>query len=71
MQRPSTQRPFILGTISVYNESDIIKEIILEVRTQNVPLAVVDNGSTDGSYDILKTYLGPGIVELARIVTPS
>lgn len=63
------KREFILGVISVYNESDIIEETILHMRDQDVPLVAVDNGSTDGSYEILKSYFGGGIVALARIET--
>ena len=64
-----TKPPFILGMMSVYNERDIIEYTILHMRAQEVPLVVVDNGSTDGTFDVLNRYVGEGIVELARLGT--
>jgi len=61
--------PFILGMMSVYNERDIIEYTILHMHAQEVPLVVIDNGSTDGTFDILSRYVGKGIVELARLKT--
>jgi len=61
--------PFILGMMSVYNERDIIEYTILHMRAQEVPLVVIDNGSTDGTFDILGRYVGKAIIELARLET--
>ena len=61
--------PFILGMMSVYNERDIIEYTILHMRAQEVPLIVIDNGSTDGTFRILGRYVGKAIVELARLET--
>jgi len=63
------RQPFIIGAMSVYNESDIVEQTILHMCTQGVPLVVIDNGSTDGTSNILKRYVGDGIVELSRIKT--
>jgi len=41
------------------------------MHNQGIPLIVIDNGSSDGSYDILKKYVGDTIIELSRIETKS
>lgn len=43
----------ILGYMIVRNEADIIGEVISYYRHHQIPLCVVDNGSTDGTWEIL------------------
>jgi len=53
----------------VYNEADIIEQLIDHMASQRIPLVVIDNGSTDGTYEILKRYVGSEILELDRMIT--
>lgn len=62
-------RPFVLGIMAVYNEVDIVEQVVRHMRAQYIPLVVIDNGSTDGSFDLLKRCLSDGIVQLSRIET--
>lgn len=62
-------RPFILGAMSVYNEEEIIDQTITHMQSHRVPLVVIDNGSTDDTFGILKKYPKDVIVEISRIKT--
>lgn len=50
--------------IAVYNESDIISEILDYYLSQDISLVIVDNGSTDGSYEILQEYANKELIKL-------
>jgi len=52
--------------ISVFNEEDIIKEVIENMISNGIELVVLDNGSSDNSYKICESFLGNGILELYR-----
>ena len=58
-----------VGMIMVYNEADIIEQVLQYHVSQGLELVVVDNGSSDGSYEIIDRYLGQGVVDLQRIPT--
>jgi glycosyltransferase involved in cell wall biosynthesis len=53
----------------VYNEADVIEQVIAHMASQRIPLVVIDNGSTDGTYETLKRSEGSEILELDRIIT--
>jgi len=53
----------------VYNEIDILEENLRFYIDQGFESIVIDNGSTDGSYELCKSYLGKGIIKLSQIVT--
>jgi len=59
----------IVGMIPVYNEADIISEVIDDLLDQDIELVVLDNGSTDGSYEICKKYADNGRIELHQLRT--
>lgn len=54
----------------VFNESDIVGQVIDHAVSQGLDLVIIDNGSTDGSYEICRKYLGHGVLELKRLPTP-
>ena len=62
-------QPFILGMMSLYNEADIVEYTLLHMKAQQIPLVVIDNGSTDQTPQILMRYVGEAIVELATLKT--
>jgi len=55
--------------VPVYNEVDIISEVFDHLLDQDIELVVLDNGSTDGSYEICKKYADKGLIELQQIIT--
>lgn len=52
--------------IPVYNESDIIEQVIRHLLSQGLSLVIVDNGSNDGSYEICRRYLQNGVLSIER-----
>jgi len=57
----------IVGMIPVYNEAEVISEVIDNLLSQQIELVVLDNGSTDGSYEICKNYADNGRIELHQL----
>jgi len=44
----------VVGMIPVFNEKDMISEVFDHLLSEGIELVVLDNGSTDGSYEICK-----------------
>ena len=59
----------IIGMIPVYNESDIVGYVVDHLVSQGIELVILDNGSTDGSYEICMHRRGRGVVSIARLET--
>jgi glycosyltransferase involved in cell wall biosynthesis len=57
-----------LAIISCYNEEDVIEEVALDYRRQGCELVILDNWSTDTTWDILERLheLDPGGIEVDR-----
>ena len=51
----------IIGILSVYNDSDIIKELIEYYISQGLNLVIVDNDSTDNTVEICNEFVGSGV----------
>lgn len=54
--------------IPVYNEGDVVGQVIEQLLSEGIELVVLDNGSTDDSYKIVKDY-GKKILSLRRLET--
>lgn len=61
----------IIGMIPVYNEDDIIEEVINHYLNQGIELVILDNGSTDNTFEICKKYEGKGVIKLLQFETDS
>lgn len=59
----------IIGMIFVYNEADIVGSVIEHLLSQGIELVILDNGSTDDSYEISTRYIGKGVLSVERLVT--
>jgi len=57
----------IVGTVSVFNEEDIVEEWIKHHLSQNLELVIIDSGSTDSSFEICKKFADNGKIKLFRI----
>ena len=58
-----------VGMMPVYNEEDIIKETIEHTLAQGISLVVLDNGSTDNTFEICKKFEKKGLIKLDRFLT--
>lgn len=56
----------ILATMTVLNEEDIISEVIEDIINQKIKPVVLDNGSSDETYEILKDYERKGRIILTQ-----
>ena len=59
----------IVGMMFVYNEADVVGQTIAHLASQGVQLVVLDNGSTDGSSEIIKDHIGRGVLSVERMET--
>lgn len=59
----------IIGMIPVYNEADIIGSVVEHLLSQGIELVILDNGSSDGSYEICSQYIGKGVISVQKLVT--
>ncbi len=59
----------VIGMLLVYNDEDIISEVIENFLSQELELVVLDNGSTDSTYQICEKFLGKGILQLKQFKT--
>src|SRR3990172_11103376 len=54
----------IVGMLPSFNDEDIIQEVIEHLLSQGINLVVLDNGSTDKTYEICKKFVGKGVLQL-------
>jgi len=59
----------VIGMLLVYNDEDIITEVLEDLLSQGLELVVLDNGSTDKTYQICEKFLGKGILQLKQFKT--
>ena len=57
----------IVGVLPVYNEADILEQIISYMRQQQIPLIIIDDESNDGSLEIERRFLGAGVLEVRTV----
>lgn len=61
----------IIGMLSTYDDEDVIEEVINHLLSQEIELVVLDNGSSDDTYEICKKFLGKGLLLLSQFKTPT
>ena len=59
----------IVAFIPVYNEEDVIAQCIEHLISEGLEVVVLDNGSTDNTYQICKKYEHLGKIKLAQLRT--
>jgi len=57
--------------LEVYNDEDMIEEIIQHIKNEGLHLVVFDNGSTDETFNICKKFLNNGIDKLFSFASNS
>jgi hypothetical protein len=56
----------VAAIITVYNESDVFLPVIDHLNDQGVDVYVIDNWSTDGTYEQVRERLGQGVIGVER-----
>ena len=56
----------VIALLAAFNEADVIVPTIRSLAAQGVESYVIDNWSTDGTYDLCEPLVGEGIVGLER-----
>lgn len=56
----------VVAFVTVYNEEDILEPILDDLAEQGVQAYVLDNWSTDDSWDIVQSRLGNGVLGAER-----
>jgi len=59
----------VIGMLLVHNDEDIISEVIENFLSQGLELVVLDNGSTDKTFQICEKFLGKGVLQLKQFKT--
>jgi len=60
----------IIAIIMVRNGADYAEKCILHLLKNGIEIAVIDQSSNDGTYEICQSFVGNGICELQRIKYP-
>jgi len=55
--------------IPVFNAVDILEEVIEHILSQGIEPVVLDNGSTDGSYEVCEEFAKKNLIKLKRYPT--
>jgi glycosyltransferase involved in cell wall biosynthesis len=53
----------VVATVPVYNEADILGQVLDHLHEQGISFVVLDGGSTDGSVEITESFEGKGLLE--------
>jgi len=61
----------VIGMMSVFNDEDIIEEVIENHLSEGLELVVLDNGSSDNTFHICEKFVGKGILQLKQFETPT
>ena len=56
----------VVAILNTFNEEDIIIPTLQDLVDQGVDIYMLDNWSTDNTYDLAKTMLGKGLIGLER-----
>jgi hypothetical protein len=56
----------VCAIISIFNEEDIIREVVDRLILDGIDVYVIDNASTDSSVSKIQALLGHGVVDIVR-----
>jgi glycosyltransferase involved in cell wall biosynthesis len=56
----------VVALMSVYNEEDILARSLSHLFSQGIEVYLIDNWSTDATYEVAEEFLGRGLIGLER-----
>jgi glycosyltransferase involved in cell wall biosynthesis len=56
----------IVALLAAYNEADVIEQVISDLIAQGLSVYLIDHGSTDGTADLARPWLGRGLLAIER-----
>src|ERR1035438_9161546 len=56
----------VVALVCVYNEADLVAAALEKLSTEGVEILVLDNWSTDGTWEIARSLLGRGVLDVRR-----
>lgn len=59
----------VCAFMSLYNEEDVIEEVIKKLIANGVDIFILDNGCTDETINIAGKYLGKGVIDIFYFIT--
>jgi glycosyltransferase involved in cell wall biosynthesis len=62
--------PSVVAIIAAYNEADIIDTVVGDLVRQDIQVYLLDDGSTDGTAEIVERYRGRGVIGIERLERP-
>jgi hypothetical protein len=57
----------VVAIIAAYNEADIIDAVVRDLIDQGISVYLLDDGSTDGTAEIVDAYMGRGVIGIERL----
>jgi hypothetical protein len=60
----------IIALIATYNEEDIIEPVLLHLASEGVDSYVIDNRSTDGTVEKVRSFIGRGVIGVETFSAP-
>ena len=64
-------RVSVVAIIAAFNEADIIEEVVRDLIGQGIGVYFLDDGSTDGTAEIIGQYAGRGVIGIERCAASS
>jgi hypothetical protein len=58
----------VVALIAAYNEVDIIEQVILDLIDQGVSVYFMDDGSSDGTLEVVERHRGRGVIAIERLI---
>lgn len=65
--RPAPEDYRVLAIMPVYNEADILRATIHYLARRDIDVLVLDDWSTDGSYELASDLVGRGVTRVERV----